>query len=245
MSTFILPSNPNIYDAKNAFNDLHTIHWVQHNNKSVSIGDIIYIYESKPTQRIILKTQVIGRDIYSYHIDDSKYSASDIDFSSKGPWLTLRLIENIDTCISLKDLHELGLKGNIQSLRRLDDDMANALDFLIRDYSELTSILVTEGKKTKVYSTRYERSTKNRQAAILIHGLNCKACGFNFEKKYGTLGHEFIEIHHKNPLYLNNTEINIDPRNDLVPLCSNCHRMIHRDKYNVLTVEHLKKILLA
>ncbi|WP_369347130.1 HNH endonuclease [Amylolactobacillus amylophilus] len=65
------------------------------------------------------------------------------------------------------------------------------------------------------------------------------------KKKYGTLGHEFIEIHHKNPLYLNNTEINIDPRNDLVPLCSNCHRMIHRDKYNVLTVEYLKKILLA
>ncbi len=92
----------------------------QHNNKSVSIGDIIYIYESKPTQRIILKTHVIGRDIYSYHIDDSKYSTSGIDFSSKGPWLTLRLIvQNIDTCISLKDLHELGLKGNFQSLRRI------------------------------------------------------------------------------------------------------------------------------
>ncbi|WP_420063226.1 hypothetical protein [Leuconostoc lactis] len=72
--------------------------------------------------------------------------------------------------------------------------MANALDFLIRDYSELTSILVTEGKKTRVYSTRYERSTKNRQAAILTHGLNCKVCGFNFEKKYGTLGYEFIEM---------------------------------------------------
>lgn len=245
MSTFILPSNPNTYDAQNAFTDLHTIHWVQHNNKSVSIGDIVYIYESKPTQRIILKTQVIGRDIDSYHIDDSKYSTSGIDFSSKGPWLTLRLIQNIDTRISLQDLHELGLKGNIQSLRRLDDNIANALDFLIRDSSELTSILVTEGKKTKVYSTRYERNPKNRQAAILIHGLNCKVCGFNFEKKYGALGHEFIEIHHKKPLYLNNTEINIDPINDLVPLCANCHRMIHRNKYNVLTVEDLREILLA
>ncbi|MEE1425916.1 MAG: HNH endonuclease [Streptococcus salivarius] len=118
--------------------------------------------------------------------------------------------------------------------------MANALDFLIRDYSELTSILVTEGKKTKVYSTRYERSTKNRQAAILIHGLNCKVCGFNFEKKYGTLGYKFIEIHHKNPLYLNNTEINIDPRNDLVPLCSNCHRMIHRNGRLQELTEHCK-----
>ena len=245
MSTFILPSNPNTYDAQHAFNDLHTIHWVQHNNKSVSVGDTIYIYESKPTQRIILKTEVVGRDIDSYHIDDSKYSTSGIDFSSKGPWLTLRLIKNIDTCISLQDLHELGLKGNIQSLRRLDDDIANALDLLISDFSELTSILVTEGKKTKVYSTRYERSQKNRHDAIRIHGLNCKVCGFNFEKIYGTLGHEFIEIHHKKPLYLNNAEINIDPRNDLVPLCSNCHRMIHRDKYNVLTVEDLKKILLS
>lgn len=65
------------------------------------------------------------------------------------------MIQNIDTCISLQDLHELGLKGNIQSLRRLDDDIANALDLLVSDFSELTSILAAEGKKTKVYSTRY------------------------------------------------------------------------------------------
>lgn len=244
MSTFILPSNANTYDAKTAFNDLNVIHWVQHNNKSVSVGDTVYIYESKPTQRVILKAQVIARDIDSYHIDDSKYSKLGIDFSKKGPWFSLRMIKNIDISISLKDLHKLGLKGNIQGLRRLDDDIANALKFLISDYSELTSILVREGKKTKVYSTRYERNTKNRQAAIKFHGLNCKVCGFNFEKKYGSIGHEFIEVHHKIPLYLNESEINIDPINDLVPLCSNCHRMIHRDKYNVLTVEDLKQKLL-
>lgn len=50
--------------------------------------------------------------------------------------------------------------------------------------------------------------------------------------------------HYKRPLYLNATEIYIDPKKDLVPLCSNCHRMIHRDKFNILPVEDLKQIVL-
>lgn len=83
MTTFIVPANRDKYDSITAFNALNTVHWVQHSNKSVSVGDIIYIYESKPTQAIILKTKVVSRDVYEYHIDDSKYSESEVDFSVK------------------------------------------------------------------------------------------------------------------------------------------------------------------
>lgn len=243
MTTFILPSNAKTYDAKRAFQDLNTVHWVQHNNTSVSVGDVIYIYESFPAQKVILKTQVVARDVDSYHIDDSKYTLSGIDFAKKGPWFSLRLMQNIDTDISLQDLHQLGLKGNIQSLRRLNDNITSALDYWVNSPSELTSIVLTEGKKTKVYSTRYERNANNRQAAIKFHGVNCKVCGFNFEEKYGDIGQEFIEVHHQSPLFLNDDEVHVDPITDLVPLCSNCHRMIHRSRYHVLTVEDLKKRL--
>ena len=223
---------------------MHDVYWAQHTNKSVSIGDTIYIYESKPTQKVILKTQVIDRYVDSYHIDDSKYSLSGLDFSTKGPWFLLRLVNNIDHHISLQDLRNLGLEGNIQSLRRLDDNIARALDFWVDDVPELTSFLLKEGKPTQVYGTRYERNNQNRKMAINFHGLDCKVCGFNFEEKYGEIGHEFIEVHHKRPLYLNATEIYIDLKKDLVPLCSNCHRMIHRDKFNILLVEDLKQIVL-
>lgn len=33
----------------------------------------------------------------------------------------------------------------------------------------------------------------------------------------------------------------INPETDLVCVCSNCHRMIHRRKNSILTVEELKK----
>ncbi|MFV0635704.1 HNH endonuclease [Mitsuokella sp. WILCCON 0060] len=102
---------------------------------------------------------------------------------------------------------------------------------------------IREGRKTYVYSTKYERSPKNRLAAIKIHGTKCMACGFDFEKVYGKQGKDFIEVHHVKPLHEVNGEMEINPETDLVCLCSNCHRMIHRDPHHTLSLEELKKII--
>lgn len=99
-----------------------------------------------------------------------------------------------------------------------------------------------DGNEMKYYGTRYERNPINRARAIEIHGMVCKACDFNFEKAYGELGKGFIEVHHIRPLSSLDKEILINPEKDLVPLCSNCHRMIHRKKDEVLKVEQLKAI---
>ena len=90
--------------------------------------------------------------------------------------------------------------------------------------------LLNDGKQTKILSTKYERKIKNRRKAIEIHGTTCKACGFNFQEYYGERGHCFIEIHHIVPLASLKTEIEVNPVTDLIPLCSNCHRMIHKIK---------------
>ena len=76
-----------------------------------------------------------------------------------------------------------------------------------------------------------------------MHGLNCYACGFNFEEVYGERGKEFIEIHHIKPLSTLEEAIEINPKTDLVPLCANCHRMVHRRKDNYLSIEELKEII--
>lgn len=83
-----------------------------------------------------------------------------------------------------------------------------------------------------------------RRKAIEIHGSTCIACGFDFEKTYGTHGKGFIEVHHIKPLSTyDGKEVNVDPYKDLVPLCANCHRMVHRNKDEVLTIEELKEII--
>lgn len=101
----------------------------------------------------------------------------------------------------------------------------------------------TEGRRVVYYTTRYERNPRNRAAAIAIHGCKCMVCGFNFEKTYGSWGKGYIEVHHIKPLYYLNEEIEINPATDLVTVCSNCHRMIHRKKNIVLSIEELKEKL--
>ncbi|WP_350019433.1 EVE domain-containing protein [Priestia flexa] len=99
-----------------------------------------------------------------------------------------------------------------------------------------------EGIKKSYHVNKYERDPKNRKKAIEIHGVNCYVCGFNFEKVYGEHGRDFIEIHHIKPLSSLKEAVAINPKTDLVPLCANCHRMIHRRKNEVLTVEQLKAL---
>lgn len=99
-----------------------------------------------------------------------------------------------------------------------------------------------EGKETKVTVSKYERSPHNRNICLRLHGYNCAVCGFNFESKYGSIGHKFIEVHHLIPASQLGEEYHFDPTKDLIPLCSNCHSMVHK-RNPPYTVEELKKIL--
>lgn len=101
----------------------------------------------------------------------------------------------------------------------------------------------TEGKRTVYYTTKYERSSKNREAAIRIHGTKCMICGFDFGQKYGELGKGYIEVHHIKPLATLEQEVVINPETDLICVCANCHRMLHRFKNYIVTVEELKCIV--
>lgn len=99
-----------------------------------------------------------------------------------------------------------------------------------------------EGAKTQVTVNTYERDPKARQACINHHGTICKCCGFNFELVYGEHGKGFIHIHHIKPLYSVGDDYEVDPVNDLIPLCPNCHAMIHRGGH-VLELDELKAII--
>jgi hypothetical protein len=112
---------------------------------------------------------------------------------------------------------------------------------------ELTSISADdvvpqpEGQSHLRTHVVYERSRKNRQEALRIHGHRCHVCGFDFDSTYGAdLADAYIEIHHVQSI----TEIDgrvVDPRTDLRPLCSNCHRMAHRRRGAIIPIEDLQR----
>ncbi len=103
---------------------------------------------------------------------------------------------------------------------------------------EPTVISRTEGGTRVRLSKKAERDPRLRADAIKIHGTSCKACGDSFGERYGDWGEVFIEVHHLVPL--SEGERHTDPEKDLVPLCSNCHRMVHLKPSITLTIEELR-----
>lgn len=99
-----------------------------------------------------------------------------------------------------------------------------------------------EGAKIRVEVNRYERSPVNRAACISHFGTKCQVCGFDFSKRYGSLGNEYIEVHHRVPVSEMGGSYRLDPVKDLVPVCSNCHAMLHRAQ-PPLKVEDLRSLI--
>jgi len=104
------------------------------------------------------------------------------------------------------------------------------------------SIPFYEGEKKRITVNAYERNPEARQKCIEYHGANCKVCKFNFEAKYGEHGKGFIHVHHTIPLASIRKGYTVDPHKDLVPVCPNCHAMLHRGD-QTLTVEQLRRML--
>jgi 5-methylcytosine-specific restriction enzyme A len=99
-----------------------------------------------------------------------------------------------------------------------------------------------EGASNKVSVNVYERNADARLKCIEQYGYHCAVCSFDFEKNYGSIGEKYIHVHHIIPLAEVKEEYTLDPINDLVPVCPNCHAMIHRFQ-SVLSIEQLIKHL--
>lgn len=97
-----------------------------------------------------------------------------------------------------------------------------------------------EGAKQVITINAYERSAKARAACIAFHGTNCAVCGFNFGAVFGSLGEGFIHVHHVKPIASLRNEYQVDPIADMVPVCPNCHSMIHQTE-PPLAVEQLQR----
>lgn len=99
-----------------------------------------------------------------------------------------------------------------------------------------------EGKKMLTSGFQYERDPKARKECIKHHGTVCVVCGFDFYEFCGELGLGFIHVHHVTDVAVQGETI-INPRKDLVPVCPNCHAMLHRRSKPARTVEELKKVI--
>ena len=106
-----------------------------------------------------------------------------------------------------------GLLGMVLSLLPLEEEISEGLP---------------EGALRRVEVNRYERSRINRAICISVHGTRCKVCGLDLEELYGEIGRGFIHVHHIVPVSQMKPDYKIDPISELIPVCPNCHSMLHR-----------------
>jgi 5-methylcytosine-specific restriction protein A len=99
-----------------------------------------------------------------------------------------------------------------------------------------------EGKAKKVLVNSYERNPIARKKCIEHYGLNCQVCDFNFEEIFGELGKDFIHVHHKVDISTIGNEYSVNPITDLIPVCPNCHSMLHKNK-PAYSIEELKQLM--
>lgn len=178
-------------------------------------------------------------DEYTEITSTGKYILTD-----KGNQLLLDNLEEVEYLFSNKFAYE-----DIIAIIT-DVDIAIGKKKKVVIYSE--EDMISEGSATITESVKRKRSQKLRDAAIDYYQdsdgkLFCTVCRFCFEDCYGSTGKGFIEIHHEKPIYQYSSggfECFIkEAIKNVKPICSNCHRMIHRDCKKPLSIIELKACL--
>ena len=104
------------------------------------------------------------------------------------------------------------------------------------------AVTFREGTVRQTSVTRYERNPAARSLCIRHHGVSCTVCDFNFEYVYGEVGEGFIEVHHLTPMSETRGQYEVNPIEDMRPICPNCHAMIHQ-KRPPYTIEQLRTMM--
>lgn len=108
------------------------------------------------------------------------------------------------------------------------------------------NIKYTEGTSKTIVVNAYERNAKAKKACIEYYGndYKCQICGFKFADKYGAEFKKKIHVHHIKPISEIGKEYKIDPKKDLLPVCPNCHMILHsKGNGQTYSVEEVKTML--
>ena len=253
MKYWIVPSKDSTFrisDAIKAQNGL--VDW---RTDKFSEGDIVFIYKTIPEKRIHYKMEVQkvkmrfdqAFEQELFWTDKVQYYGGITSFYAR-----FKLLEEYtDDILSLEHLHEHGFQGLPRSVREIKEN--ELLDFLFHphqivddevydvDYPDNDEKLY-EGALVTIKANRYERNQKARRECVAKKGYHCLVCGRDFESTYGEIGRGFIHVHHLTPISTIGQEYELNVDTDLVPVCPNCHYMLHR-KNPPYTIEELKDIV--
>ena len=251
VSYWIISANDRYFRIADCLKDNQLVDW--QTSFSPKKGDIVFIYRTKPIQQICYMMEVVDINIpYHKTMKDEKYWGKDhrpkeeIDPNERNH--RLKLIKETDSsALHITELRKMGLRGDLISSRKV---YGKLLEYILctfqeqlYDYDEIFNPdEIYEGAKKTIVVNSYERNREARDICIAHHGCRCAVCGLDFEKMYGDVGRGFIHVHHIVPISTIGEEYKLDPIKDLIPVCPNCHAMLHRgENGEAMEVEELRE----
>ena len=240
---WLVYANRNMWHHAEALHEIGFVSWTMYRT-NFAIGDEVYLFMSDE-RRIRFKTRVVAdnckRGDEAYRVDrkTSTHLTYKLEFVS----------ESLNDDLKEHILRKHGFNGgrSIQSPLYNNPELFEYIaPFFetddIPDYDEIPNPeTVFEGAKKEIVVNSYERNREARSRCIAERGCKCAVCGMDFEKKYGEIGQGFIHVHHIVPLASIGKEYELDPVKDLIPVCPNCHAMLHR-RNPPYSIEELKRI---
>jgi 5-methylcytosine-specific restriction enzyme A len=143
-----------------------------------------------------------------------------------------------------RSLKKTPMRGHVKILERY----ASLLNEEIEDFVSPEEIAepeeIVEGGARTIFVNIYERNSKARRECIEHFGCICSVCEFDFEKRFGAIGRGFIHVHHLRDLASIGKSYIINPKEDLRPVCPNCHVMLHKSR-PAYRIEELKELIAA
>ena len=266
-NSFLFAWNPNKWewtDLNESIDHLENVGYVERrwscgNSKSIKKGDRVFLIRLSEEPRGIMGSGFAKSSYYvAPHWDGTKGKTSnyiDIEFDIlinpiKNVLFDKSLLDNVDP----QNLQQwfpqqsgISIKAEvIDALESKWFDFITENKYIRNSFVSndvLTDIKETfrEGKSKDIIQTRYERNPEARKRCLTHYGYSCKVCSFNFENHFGEVGKGFIHVHHINQISEIGREYEIDPIKDLIPVCPNCHSMIH-SKRPAFTIDEINEI---
>jgi predicted HNH restriction endonuclease len=234
--------------------------WRFHNRKDVSAGDRVFmLIQGKLGPAIIGYGQISGEPTKSPKGKQNVELISIVDPTGK----TLASKDELKRIKGSESLWRTQASGII-----IPPPIASKLETLVRrNASKLTSgqekdrssvrllnslddpQLLEEGEEGRLILRKHLAHERNRklvksklsQSWKAKRRLSCEACGFDFAARYGKRGEKYMECHHVKPVE-SFSESHVTRLRDLALVCSNCHRMIHRQR-PWLSIAKLKSLI--
>jgi len=267
INTFLFAWNPNRWDwvdLQASIDQLENMGYVERrwscgNSKSIKRGDRVFLIRLGEEPRGIMGSGYAKSSYYvAPHWDGTKGKTTnyiDIEFDilinpDNNVLFDKESLDNIDSNnlqqwfpqqsgIFIKPEIVDALESNWFNFIRENKYIRNS--FVSNDVITDITESFHEGKSKEIIQTRYERNPQARKTCLNHHGYSCQICNFNFETYFGEVGKGFIHVHHINSIAEIGKEYEIDPKKDLIPVCPNCHAMIH-SRRPAFSIEEIKGI---